>query len=672
MASIRDLLPPSPLLVAGADPALLLSLPREAWHPLEQGTAREWLEANGRGDYAALPLVLCPTRRYHGLLVALPPGRDRRHVFLSRFEETLQRPERSFPLSTGRYPGVWNPTGYGSLESFALAPHPTWLHRIGRTDVTREVLLVEGEPTVLVRYRVASVREDIELRLRPLLPFREADALTFENLALDPRVERLPTGIRVRPYAELPALTIAVGGAVPAFEADPCWYRQVELREEIARGYPGLEDSFCPGWFSVPLRPGREVVVVATIGEPPADPVALFAAEAERRRTRAAARSPGVRGVLEVAADAFLARLPTGRLAVEAGYPWFREWGRDTAIALPGLLLARGRVEEMGEALAGLTPYLVRGLLPNVFGPDPRSSDYGSADASLFFARAVRLHRRAGGDPALLADRLLPALKGVAAGFLAGDAPGVRVDREGLPVVGEQGRALTWMDARVEGRPVTPREGTPVEIAALWYELLDTLVATTSGKEARTWRALRKDAGRAFVDRFWLAEPGYLADVWRDGAADRTVRPNMVIAAALEASPLRRAQRLGVVARAEQELLTPYGLRTLTPRHPDYRGAYEGGVEARDRAYHQGTVWPWLLGFYAEALLRARGTGRAVLRRLSDVLAAFEPHLAEAGIGQVSEVFDGDPPHRPGGAIAQAWSVAELLRVARMIEEKAP
>jgi predicted glycogen debranching enzyme len=327
---------------------------------------------------------------------------------------------------------------------------------------------------------------------------------------------------------------------------------------------------------------------------------------------------------------------------------------------------------ECGAALVALTKYLRRGRLPNRFGTGPETSEYKASDPAMWFARAVRLWELAGGDAAVLRRDLYPALAEIARGHRDSKADDLRLDDGGLLVGRSTTTAATWMDAVLEGVAVTPRSGCAVEVAALWCFLLDYVARLAKRfsrrADAREFAAMKRRAFATFRKRFWLADDRRLADAWRDGVADRSIRPNMTIAAALEFSPLSREQRAACVEVSRNELLTPRGLRTLSPRDPEYRGRYEGDVRSRDAAYHQGTVWPWLFGFYAEAHLRANGRGARSKRHLREFLEGFAPHLDERSLGQVSEVFDGDPPHRPGGAWAQAWSVAELLRAWALVE----
>jgi predicted glycogen debranching enzyme len=425
----------------------------------------------------------------------------------------------------------------------------------------------------------------------------------------------------------------------------------------------------------VALESGADVIVAATIGPAIRDPLSAWRAESIRRAKRLSLLPLGVRAVQDLVADDFLQRDESGRQIVIAGFPWFGEWGRDTYISLPGLLLARGRVDECGEALESALAYMKRGLMPNIFGQSRQDSHYGSADASLWYARAVQLYERATGDGVRVAQRFLPALTEIAESHIAGTDLGIGCDEEGLLHAGSRELNATWMDARTAAGPVTPRDGCAVEINALWYQLLAHLEHLYrrfgDAHEVRVWGRRKRLVGRAFLERFWLPEEHYLADTWNAGRADKSLRPNMVIAAALEWSPLSRGMRTDIVKCAMGELLTPFGLRTLEPRNPAYVGRYFGDQDQRDRAYHQGTVWPWLIGFFCEAYLRAYGWKPRRLEYLKSLLDGFEGHLASCGLNHISEVGDGDPPHRPGGTIAQAWNTAEILRAYSLLEREA-
>jgi predicted glycogen debranching enzyme len=692
----------------------LLRFDRLVGQPLADSLLREWLVTDGRGGFASSSMLLCHTRRYHGLLVTPPtPDSTKRHVFLSRYEDSLHRQEEAAQLSIARYRGMFAPHGHTNLEAFDLDPFPRFAFRFGRTEIVRELLVAHGAPTSLVRYHVRSPRTDLVLRLRPLLAFREADALTFENLHLDPRTIRRDDHVAFRPYPELPALALRAaiaGEPAPAitFDADPVWYRGIEYSRDLERGYDGHEDNFSPGTLAIDLPSSDagtdcEVVVAASLDEAVSDPIALWHREAERRRALAAEIDVEADplAVLRVGARDFLVELAAGgdgarRRGVIAGYPWFGEWGRDTYLSLPGLALAASDPSErraiQRDVLESALPYLHDGLLPNIFGRSIEDSHYGSVDAALWFVRAVRAYELSvggGSGREEVLDTFLPALIEIAEHYEKGDefegtrALGIHGDeRSGLVLSGRPDLNPTWMDARTPNGPVTPRHGCPVEIGALWYFLLayleDLLGSARDTARAKRFGAMRKRAKRGFLDSFWIERDAYLADVWREDAVDRAIRPNMVLAAALEWSPLSRRQRGDVVRVAERELLTPFGLRTLAPSDRSYLGRYAGDPEQRDAAYHQGTVWPWLLGFWCEAWLRAFTSSspfsfaRRPRDEMRERLQGFVGHLREAGLLHVSEVFDGDPPHAAGGTIAQAWSTAELLRARALAEEGLP
>jgi len=643
----------------------LVRLDRSVLGDLERALATEWLETNGLGDYASSTVLACPTRRYHGLLVARLEGSAQRHVFLARFDEHARSPDGAAPLSVARYDETFAPDGHEAIDEFRLAPFPSSRYWIGSTEVAREVLMVQGEHVVLMRW--GAHRGPVRLELKPLFACRDADALHARNDALDPTVRRTELGLTCQPYASLPAITLGFGAAEFHFEAEPVWYYGQHYSADAARGYDDKEDLWCPGTLHVELDAGRDAILAIGLGESPvADPRTLWRQEVQRRRAESASVRPDdVVARSELAADAFFARRGR-RIGITAGFPWFGEWGRDAFIALPGLTLARGQVDRCEDVLAGALPYLQGGLLPNIYGLDPDDSHYGSVDAALWFARAARLWHEAPGARRGFVDELVPALEEIATAYRDGTDLGVRADAQGLIEAGSPELNPTWMDARASDGPVTPRTGCAVEINALWYSLVEHLEGLARGRgdrtALRTWRDLRRRIGATFRERFWLPEDRYLADVWNHGERDTSVRPNMVIAAALEASPLTRKERQGVVERARDELLTPRGLRTLSPRHPAFVARYEGGPDERDRAYHQGTVWPWLLGFYVEAHVRAFGTKKRDLDALRALWDAFLPELDRAGLNHVSEVFDGGDRGRPGGTIAQAWNTAELLR----------
>ncbi|MBL8729122.1 MAG: glycogen debranching enzyme family protein [Planctomycetes bacterium] len=636
--------------------------------------AAEWLLADGRGGYACGTAADLPMRRYHGLWVARPEDSARRCLAVAGLDERLVDGGRETSLLHAHWAALPQPSPPAAAVAFALRPCPAWAFRTATATLERAVLLraaddAGAEPMLFVRWRNLGGRP-VRLVVRPLLGFCDADRLPAADDSFDTTVVARGASWGFRPSRVLPALWLTVDG-LAAFRAEAAWYRGFLYATDRARGYDHVGDRWSPGVLELDLPPGGDAVAAFALGAPCAAPAAefdaAFAAAGERAAALSAAADP-LRARLEHGADAFLYRAAGDRLGVLAGFPWFGEWGRDVFVALPGLTLARGRLDLCERVLAGALPFLRRGLLPNIYGRAPGDSHYGSCDAALWFALAVQRYALAGGSRQRLRDEFVPALRHIAEAYTAGTELGLRVDGDGLLLAGSMDLNATWMDARTSRGPVTPRAGLPVEIQALWYSLLALLVEL--GETSFT--AARDRCGAAFLRQFWLEHAGHLADRVEHGVADASVRPNMVLAAGLPASPLTTAQRAAVVRKAKAELLTPRGLRTLSPHDPAYRGRYEGGTDARDLAYHQGTAWPWLGGCYVEAALRAATKKdlprvRAELRAWLD---GFLPELDRAGLDHVSEVFDGDEPQRPGGTFAQAWNTGELLRALALLDGK--
>ena len=646
-----------------------VSVGRKVCADYARSSKLEWLEANGNGGFAMGTVAGANTRRYHGLLVAsLRPPVDR-HVLLSRLEEVVSDGDVEVPLGTAQYPGVLSPSGYRNLIEFRLDPFPTWVYDVGGAHVEKQLFLIRGEETVVVQYRATRRRL---VRIAPFLAFRDYHSLTHENPALDGTVreERGPGALvlRVRPYPTLPELRLhASPGA--AFTADGVWYRAVQYAEEQERGLDFSEDLWRMGSLSLEVGPETPVFVVATLGSRQVDSAEverLAAAERERRRPRSEDRFAAR---LELAADQFVARRRDGEPTIVAGFPWFTDWGRDTMIALPGLLLARGRLDEAREVLRGFLRFLDGGLIPNRFPDCPEEKpEYNTVDATLWLFQAVFAYLQAGGSTSFLRDEFLPAGKEILRRHQEGTRHGIGVHpADRLLAQGEPQAQLTWMDAKVGDRVITPRHGKPVEVNALYYNALRLLSLWTHGcGEARTAAAYAHEAEaveRSFEQVFWNPARGCLYDViGRDGRPDPRLRPNQIFAVSLPFPLLRPEQRRAVVRTVEEKLLTPYGLRTLAPGEAGYASRYAGGPAERDGAYHQGTVWPWLLGPFIRAYLAAFGRTPETVAHCRELLVPLEGHLDEACLGSVSEVFDAEPPHRPGGCPAQAWSVSELLR----------
>jgi predicted glycogen debranching enzyme len=634
------------------------------------GEATEWLEADGLGGFAMGTTSGIRSRRYHSLLTAAQG--PARYVLVNGLEAWVETPWGRLPISSHRYaPDIIHPDGASRIKSFEADPWPRWTFDLGNgCELVQEVLVPRGRNLCLLRWTLCGGAGEVSLHVRPLLSGRDFHALHRENGAFRTTAVLGGACVTWRPYDGLPPIAAASDGD---YEHAPDWYRSFLYAEERARGLDDTEDLASPGIFRFRMEGGAAMLILTTdpaaVAALRAGPdVAAFAAElcwAEEKR-RAAFGSRLLR-----AADAYLADWGP-RKTIVAGYPWFGEWGRDTFIALRGLCIATGRLEEAREILTGWAATVSQGMVPNRFPEHGLEPEFNSADASLWYVLAVQELLQAWMRQRLspLPDRELleRAALAVVAGYSEGTRYGIRADSDGLLMAGAPGVQLTWMDARVGDRVITPRTGKPVEVEALWLHAL-AFAATLDG----AWRPLFRRGAAAFESRFWNERDRCLYDVvdaeHRPGVVDPTIRPNQLLAIGglpmTLVSPERARAALDLV---ERRLWTPLGPRSLDPFDPAYVGRYQGGVVARDSAYHQGPVWPWLAGPFVEAWVRSRGSTRSAReearRRFLEPLLA---HLDAAGLGHVSEIADGDAPHTPRGCPFQAWSVGELLRIERVV-----
>ena len=614
----------------------------------------EWLEADGRGGFASGMVGLVRTRRYHALLLAATAAG--RFVLVNGLEAFVDTPGGCTALSSQAYAGdAVYPDGRWRIAGFEPTPWPCWDFTLpdGRT-LRQEVFAIRDTQEVVVRWTAA---EPFHLTVRPLLSGRDYHALHHENPAFDFTTRRDGAALCWQPpYPGVPAIT-ARGNF--GWEDGPDWFRRFHYATEAARGLDDGEDLASPGSFR--WNGTTEAILVLRAGSAGTTP--LPAAEAIERHRRS-------RPARDVAADAYLAQDTTGH-TVLAGFPWFTAWGRDSFIALRGLLIARGRLEEAAEILLAWADHVSEGMLPNRFPDSGAVPEYNAVDASLWFVVAVHELSEAGGASRAVTARLRAAALAIVAGYSAGTRYGIGLDAaDGLLRAGVPGVQLTWMDAKHGGHVVTPRIGKPVEVQALWVNALAIAGQWPGGER---WLAAALRARDSVMTLFPDRQTGGLIDVLDaggvPGARDRQLRPNQVLAAGgLPIPVLAPRQVAGVVALAERCLLTPLGLRTLAPDDPDYHPHYAGGPAQRDEAYHQGTVWPWLLGPFVAAWLSSRGnTAEARAEGRTRFLPPLHAHLRTAGLGHVSEVADGVAPHVPGGCPFQAWSLGELIRIEAML-----
>ncbi len=646
---------------------LPLTLDAAALHDFNRALGCEWLETNGLGGWASGTVAGAHTRRYHGLLVAALHPPIGRMVLLSKLEETVLSGGTSYELGCNQYPGVVAPSGHQYLDSFAALPFPAWHYRAGPVELVKQIAALHDENTTVVTYTLAAAPGPVELLLRPFFAVRDYHALQHANNAVHRDATFKDDTLAVQAYDGTPTVYLNVPGA--RFDPAPAWYFRFQYREEQARGLDFEEDLFTHGQLRVTLAPGASLSVIVSLDWPAGRSAAtLLATEAARRDTVVA--TAGFSGELECqlvrAADQFIVRRGASLHTVIAGYHWFADWGRDTMIALPGLCLATKRFAEARDILAAFAQSASQGMLPNRFPDAGETPEYNTADATLWFFVAARAYLRYSGDDRFVREELLPVLEDILAWHDKGTRYHIHCDADGLLFAGEPGVQLTWMDAKVGDWVVTPRTGKPVEINALWCNAL-AILADFREKFGQPGvpelLARARDARQRFATVFWNESAGCLYDVINGDDKDPAIRPNQLFALSLPHELLPRSQALSILKVIEQKLLTPAGLRSLAPGSPGYRPRYEGNVHSRDGAYHQGTVWAWLLGPYITALVRLRGdTGRAHARALVDNLG---PLLGQYGLGTLGEVFDAEPPFTARGCIAQAWSVGEILRACR-------
>jgi predicted glycogen debranching enzyme len=643
-----------------------LDFTRNVLQNFQEASSREWLETNGIGGFACSTLAGMNTRRYHALLVAAlrPPGG--RTILLSKLEETIVVDGQSFDLSTNQYPGTVHPDGYTHLEEFQMSPFPTSRFSVAGIDILKSVFMVHGQNTTVIQYRLdGGSGRDVKLALRPLIAFRDYHSLTHENSVLDSRVAVQSGSLAsVQPYPDQPALYFAHNAS--ELDSRGYWYRNFEFALERERGLEYAEDLFNP--FSLQFDVARDSSATVIVSTSPleVDSANTLREQEIARRSRVALQAtdgdPFVR-TLTSAVDQYV--VSRGELkTVIAGYPWFTDWGRDTMIALPGIALATGRHDIARSILLEFSRHVDCGMLPNTFPDAGEQPQYNTIDATLWYFEAIRSYLEYTGDYSSVETQLYSVLNDIVDWHLRGTRYGIRMDEDGLITSTDASVQLTWMDAKVGNWVVTPRTGKAVEIQALWYNALKTMegIAKQFGRleDARRYSTLAVRTKSSFNAAFWNEKAGCLYDCILGTEYDSSIRPNQILAVSLTHSMLSKDRAKAIVDIVERDLFTPYGLRTLAPADPRYRGRFEGDVYARDTAYHQGTVWPWLLGPYIDAYLRVHGSRKkTVVRNWLQILSA---HLSEAGIGHISEIFDGDPPHHPRGCFAQAWSDAELLR----------
>jgi predicted glycogen debranching enzyme len=666
-----------------------INLTREALARFDDAIGKEWLVTNGLGGYAASTVLGVNTRKYHGLLVAAlhPPGD--RTVCLAKLDEDVLVGNNIYRLGANEFQDNIYPQGYRFLKELVVAPFPSYTYSVPDIEVTKTVFMPKGKNAVAAMYGVLNhAGAEIRLRVYPLLTCRHFHTVVDQ--------ERNPLSLsqhqndeEVEVSFSAPKATVAVRSTTGEFNEKAEWIDRLHYRMEASRGESSTDDCYQPGYFEVLVPHKREkdfaIVTAASensqechetldaVGSTIYEVNAQLKSERSQRRnllsefygSRSEAPASDWLNWLLLAADAFTVQGAGDRKAVMAGYYWFETWGRDTFVSLPGLLLATGRFEDAKKIFVDFMRHRKQGLIPNFVQDRSGELVYNTVDATLWYINAVLQFLKYTGDFEFVKQQLWEGLKEIVYSHGKGTVFGIDLDSDGLLTHGPQ---LTWMDAEVDGEPVTPRTGKAVEIQALWYNALKTMQLLANKFEeaslAKKYAEVTSEAQKSFNAKFWNGEGGCLFDVLEASGADASLRPNQIMAVALDFTMLNSEKSEKVVDVVQRELVTPYGLRTLASSDSKYKRRYAGDRRSRDNAYHNGTVWPWLLGPFVTAFLKVKGQGALWLEYALQnfLLPLFTQQISEAGLGTISEIFDGDEPHTPRGCVAQAWSVAEPLR----------
>lgn len=645
-----------------------IRLGADSFSTYEEGIKKEWVVGNGLGGYASSTIIGAGTRTYHGLLVAAPENSSGRFVLLSSLDEEISINEDIYRLATHKYPDTISPTGFNYLSKFILAPFPLWVYQPGVFTVKKKIFTIHGNNTTCILYDIRSRREGALLRIFPLVNSRNFHYTTrSRDLSFSQKADS--TGLKLESSN---GFAFSLSSNLQ-YHSDPVWYHNFEYDTEKQRGCNFQEDNFNPGYFESKLKLGTSRFFIAVSTH---DISSLTLEQVEELYTREVYRQnllafnsrltePFALKLLR-AADSFVVKNPSsGENTVIAGYHWYDDWGRDTMISLPGLLLISHRFEEARSILKNFAIHCRKGLIPNTFQALGGEPVYNTVDASLWFIHTLSRYFAYTKDLLFISD-VWDTVDSIIDNYHKGTDFEIGMDPDYLI---RQGPQLTWMDAKIGELAVTPRAGKACEINALWYNALKITsnLGNLLGKDISSYETLAAGVSLNFENVFWNPETNCLFDlVSQDEAGnqvkDPSIRPNQIFAVTLPYTMLSPDKEKAIVDRVEKDLLTPFGLRTLSSDHLSYVGHYYGDAVTRDTAYHNGTVWPWLLGAYVKAYRKVHNYSKQSLEDMRALLQGFDMHLETAGIGTISEVFDGDYPYSPGGCISQAWSVAEIFR----------
>jgi len=630
---------------------------------LEYSLYRELLRTNRAGSYLCTTLSGCNTRKYHGLLVCPLEELDGgKHVLLSSLDETVIQHEAEFNLGIHKFSGDhYEPKGHKYIQDIEVEHIPKTIYRVGGVVLQRERLLVENEQQVLIRYTLLDAHSPTTLRFKPFLAFRNVHTLSKANMYANTKYQPVANGIKVRMYDGYPYLHIQFSKE-PEFVAVPHWYYNIEYLKEQHRGYEYQEDLFVPGYFELPIQKGESIVFSAATTE--SKPLGLkqkFTREENKRVPRDTFLDN-----IDNAAQQFIFR-KNKKTDIIAGFPWYGPRPRQTFVALPGLTLERGEPELFEKIVDTQLEHLEDGLLPKICGL--HDCNYDASDVSLWFFWALQEYNSFAQNAKHLWTKYGPVMKQILNGYRKGQKFNIKMNGKGLISAAADNIALTWMDSYVNGKPVVQRPGMAVEVNALWYNAICFALELAKANDDKVfvdeWEPVSLMVAQSFNETFWDDRKGYLADYVINDYKNWSVRPNMLLAAALDYSPLDRERQKLVLSVVKKQLLTPRGLRTLSPQDAMYKGQCEGSPDERELAVHQGTVWPWLIQFFVKSYLSIHKRGG--LPFVQKIMEGFEEEMSEHCIGTISETYNGNPPHTAKGAISQAWSVAAVIKAWKMV-----
>ncbi|MBI1938960.1 MAG: glycogen debranching enzyme family protein [Ignavibacteriales bacterium] len=641
----------------------MITINQQEINDFSKSSRLEWIETNGLGGWASSTILGLNTRRYHGLLVAANNPPVEREVVVSKLDEKIIIKNKSYELATNQFPGIVHPEGYKYLVEFCNKVFAEFIYYVDSIKLKKTVAAINGKNVTVVSYEVLEAREEFEIQLTPFLAMRDYHSLRKADKNLQPEYS-FQKGMLKLTFKNHPTTFYA---SISNGEFISCqdWYYNFEYLEELDRGLDYREDLFKPGFFKSKVSKGDKIVVVLSSNPIINDGLLLIDKERVRREKITDGTNDEVMKKMLLAADQFIVKRKENGKTIIAGYHWFSDWGRDTMISLPGLTLSNNRFNDAQSILETFATSVDRGMIPNRFPDYGELPEYNTVDATLWFIIAVKKYLDKANDFYFVRETIFPIVKKIIEWHEKGTRHNIHEDYDGLLYSGEPGVQLTWMDAKIGDWVVTPRQGKAVEINALWYNALMIGAYLSDIFNDKGCEIYFKDKAakvlKNYKDTFWNEGGGYLYDYVDGDYKDSSFRPNQLYAISLPHKLLDADKAKSVVDKVYEKLYTPFGLRSLSPDDKNYKPIYAGGQHSRDAAYHQGTVWSFLLGAFADAIEYAYPDEKE--GRIKKIIEEFVPHLSSAGLGTISEIFDGDSPHNPKGCISQAWGVAEILRV---------